>query len=433
MAFPLNPVKGNTHTEAGETYYFNGINWTRGWAKIVDNKLIVASMDTPQVQALGHIWLDLDDETVLLSDGSVFTALGATPVVASSYKGYFVGLSQLSGDDPNVNQLIFVKTDAAPLLQYFDDAEDTNVDDFGVVASSGEFSQTAVVTLYGIDTDNPIAVGEVTAFAKAYIDNVLYDGETEVTDATTAKARFYANYSTIIAPVASSVLSTDPDQVFEFYDNYYYPGPFNPIVNSQNGSVVVEEIRFDVSDYADGENGYRINFSSSIFLDIGDTVTIKGSELEGVDGVNDLVLVVTATYPNPSGGSANFEIDASSGVPARTVGAYPDGHISDGSDDQYDDGNCIVTNLNWTGNFYDDEAFYADGGNAIPYGQGDVLSGADSSPYFGAGSEYVTCYQDDVFAMMAFNCAGVTEVRYGGETGSDGDGTKVSQDITSSL
>jgi hypothetical protein len=34
---------------------------------------------------------------------------------------------------------------------------------------------------------------------------------------------------------------------------------------------------------------------------------------------------------------------------------------------------------------------------------------------------------------MAFNCAGVTTVRYGGETGSDGDGLKEKQIITSSL
>lgn len=33
MAFPTSPTKGQTHTEYGEVYFFNGISWSKGVAK----------------------------------------------------------------------------------------------------------------------------------------------------------------------------------------------------------------------------------------------------------------------------------------------------------------------------------------------------------------------------------------------------------------
>ena len=36
MAFPTNPNKGDVHTEFGETYFFNSISWSKGFAKQIN-------------------------------------------------------------------------------------------------------------------------------------------------------------------------------------------------------------------------------------------------------------------------------------------------------------------------------------------------------------------------------------------------------------
>lgn len=36
MAFPTSPIKGQTHTEYGESYFFNGVAWSKGFVKTMD-------------------------------------------------------------------------------------------------------------------------------------------------------------------------------------------------------------------------------------------------------------------------------------------------------------------------------------------------------------------------------------------------------------
>ena len=166
------------------------------------------------------------------------------------------------------------------------------------------------------------------------------------------------------------------------------------------------------------------------------------------------------------------------GSPAKVPNGYwPVMHISDGTDDQYDEGNWISTDasshglivdlvdnkMTITGSYHqgsiplqagmtgmarnpdvvnefitftlvsqatdDSNVWYVDSNNnmsgiqvridGIPYGGGNV-QGEDGA--FG-GADYVTVYDQSIFAMIAFG-ANVNSVYYNGEMGADSEGVK---------
>lgn len=92
---------------------------------------------------------------------------------------------------------------------------------------------------------------------------------------------------------------------------------------------------------------------------------------------------------------------------------YGFNNINDGSDDQYDGGNYINTNLQ-------SEIMY---GNADANGQGEIQTGNDAAAAFGEGSSYVTLYKDSIFAMIATG-ASITSLSYSGDLGADGSGSE---------
>jgi hypothetical protein len=92
---------------------------------------------------------------------------------------------------------------------------------------------------------------------------------------------------------------------------------------------------------------------------------------------------------------------------------YGSNYIDDGDDDQYDSGNYINTNLKSKINY----------GESDENGQGEIQSGYKSEIAFGVGSNYVTLYQDSIFAMIATG-ANITSLGYIGNLGADGDGAE---------
>lgn len=70
MALPANPVLGDTFTEAGVTYTFNGVTWTEGWAKTIGGVDVIADNDAPSSPSVGTQWIDLTTNQIKEYDGS---------------------------------------------------------------------------------------------------------------------------------------------------------------------------------------------------------------------------------------------------------------------------------------------------------------------------------------------------------------------------
>ncbi len=83
-------------------------------------------------------------------------------------------------------------------------------------------------------------------------------------------------------------------------------------------------------------------------------------------------------------------------------------YISDGSDDQYDSGNYINTNLR-------KEIYY---GELDEDGFGAIVTGNESDQSFGLNSSYVTLYNNFIFAIIATD-AKITDLHYSGNLGAD--------------
>jgi len=66
MALPINPYKGQVHTEHGHTFYFNGITWTSGWSlEDITNQGVIAAEEVPPNSegTEGDIWTSLKATT----------------------------------------------------------------------------------------------------------------------------------------------------------------------------------------------------------------------------------------------------------------------------------------------------------------------------------------------------------------------------------
>lgn len=421
MIFPSNPSVGDTFEVFGNLYFYNGISWSAGFIKQTGGKLIIGSPSQPTTHTAGDLWLDPATKVIKASNGTTFVALSLVnpppPGPFDNYNGWVVGLSQIYGNEPNINQLIIAKVATAPTFQYVDDEANTNVDDFGILGTS-EIEHIAIVTLFGSDVNGPIDVALVTDFAREFIDNVMRSNGADVTSASTAKNNFFNNYNTFIAPVANVVVTND--QTFEFFDREGFYGPFNVVENTSSGAgfsvsgvIVNQSGQYEVQWNSGADSGYQL----------GDTFTISGDQLGGTSPENDVVVTVTSMDASHING-ATF-----AGTPAYDA-AYPVAGTNN-SGNEYDNGNYVVTSVNQTNlNNVNNTSYDLD---SIPYADGLVQTGSNSAPYFGGGSEYVACFNGSVFAMMAFNCNGVTEAHYSGDTGSNVYGSKEKQNISGLL
>lgn len=130
---------------------------------------------------------------------------------------------------------------------------------------------------------------------------------------------------------------------------------------------------------------------------VGDVLTLLGSDLPGgLSPDNDITITIT-------------EVDVS-GVPSSWIPTgtlpeiWPTNFISDGGNDQYDDGNYISTDL----------------ANQINYNGGEIV--ADGVGEFGTGSAYSFVYQPGIFGLLVTgNSANYVETS--GGTGADGNST----------
>jgi hypothetical protein len=383
----------------------------------------------------------------------------STAFITNEYRGFYAQVNQIYDDDPSINQIVLSTKSAAIGKNATDD---TNNDDFYVEGLSGS-DTIAIINLYGSNSNNPIDLDYIKLFIMKYIDLVLFDGGNLRTNLTEIAAAFDTNYETMVDSMPAETL----------YDEFAFYG-FQGLIDVTGMGGSGSGAKF----WIDAQNGnYEDNSNLCVGgsgYSIGDNIIVDGALLGGESSTNDMTITVDVV-----GSSGNIQQFSSSGNINQN--AYPNYYIDDGDDDQYDIGNFLGTNLTMaefvgsvgstgrvltvtsvlSGSLNIGKWIYfpdADAGAFIQCqlsgteGQAGVYllngrndeelenypsstlyaNGMNYSLYqvssdqaFGNGSSRISMYGDSVFSMVAINAENTYTFYYNGESGSDGDGSKI--------
>ena len=263
-----------------------------------------------------------------------------TKTVASGLEnyrdGYYSWYNKFSGTgDPAITQIVIAKNPANPgNVSYYNRSTDTNNDDFTVSGLAGA-TTVIVFNVYWDADGGPAYESSIETATKAIIDAAIYDGgPTELTDLTAIKAAFYARS----ADMKSAIEGWEGDllfALFEFFSDTFQA--VKPTTTISNGSGAVLEIRVR----PDGEGGFYYDNEDVILpgtgYQIGDTLTVPGTEFGGTSPANDVTITVdSVSFPN--GGIVDHSV---SGTAPSQV--WPQSYIRDGNADIFDIGNFIGT------------------------------------------------------------------------------------------
>ena len=360
---------------------------------------LLSALPMASESTLGGI--KVDGTTILIDEGGVISVAGGEQ---PSYRGFYVGVNRVygEGEATSVNQMIFSNSTISPT--YGNITTDTDDDNFRALNLDGDI--VVMLNLYGSSDTEALSLVNLKTVAELFIDNVLYNGETAVTTADTAKTRFENNLSTIIAPVSANLLS---DGLFQFltYNNNF--GVVGSTTGGTGNGLSINGITYNMSNDTLGVGSWT-NGSGYV---TGDTLTILGTNITDANGsplfspANDVT--VTIAEVNELGNIISFTF---TGTLPRPTETWPTNSINDGYNDIYDTGNYINTDIS----------------SNVPYFGGVVATGSDSSDYWGVDSEYVVVYDNSVWAIMSFGTS-VTSVNYGGGSGFDSSGVKESQSL----
>ncbi len=351
------------------------------------NKMFIAAGSTNE-QSLGGDFLQwannsyrgtisindgTDQLTMNISDGVVYR----TP---EEYRGFYAGLNQIWGDDCSINQLII--TNSAP-VQFYN--TDFNVEDDVFHATNlGPGNVHVMLNVYGSSEFEPINPQYLWNLFTSFVNNVLYDGATLRTDTNDIRTQFYLNTGNFRGEVPPQ----DYYQWFDFANGTEYFNSASTTGGSGTGATVRVRVNAD--------NTYTVLGTANPGTGYigGETLTVAGTDLGGASPDNDLIVFIDSV----DGDGVITQVSYSSGT---GVYSWPSDNISDGSDDQYDSGNYINTDL----------------GTDISYANGIAQT---SVAAFGGG-DYCVMYNESIFCMVATN-ANIGELFYSGNLGSDGDG-----------
>ncbi len=385
----------------------------------------------------------------------------STAFITNEYRGFYAQVNQIYGDDPSINQIV-LSTNSAAIGKNATD--NTDNDDFYVEGLSGS-DTIAIINLYGSNSNNPIDIDYIKLFIMKYIDIVLFNGENLRTDLTEIAAAFDTNYETLVDSMPAETLYNN----FEFYG-------FQGLVDVTGMGGTGSGAKFWVESQGESYQAYlRVGGSG---YSISDNIIINGSNVGGLLFLNRMFISVEGIGLN--GSITQFSITGTANTEA-----YPNYYIDDGDNDQYDIGNFLGTNLTmaeFTGStdstgrvltvtsvlsgslnigkwiyFPDADAGAGSGayiqcqlsgtqGQAGVYilnsrnddelenypsstlyanGMNYSLYQVSSDQAFGNGSSRISMYIDSVFSMVAINAQNTFSFYYNGETGSDGDGSKI--------
>jgi hypothetical protein len=247
--------------------------------------------------------------------------------------GYYSWYNKLSGDDPAVTQIVIAKNPTNPGgVNYYNRSTDTNNDDFTVTGLDGA-TTVIVFNVYWDAVNGPGYESSIEIATKAIIDGAIYDDSpTELTDLAAIKAAFYARST----DRKNAIEGWEGDLLFangfDFFGDTYQA--VKPTGGSGTGAVLELQVYPDGSDFVYDEQDVILPGSG---YQIGDTLTVPGSEFGGTSPANDVTITVD-TVSFPSGGIVDYTVNGT--APSQV---WPQSYIRDGDNDQYDIGNFIGT------------------------------------------------------------------------------------------
>jgi hypothetical protein len=334
------------------------------------------------VGTLGEIFYDPADGALRVSDGATLGGIALSlSQEPNDYRGFYAGFNSFYGDDPSVQQIIISKSATSG---YRNREATTDSDSFNAIGLGG--SRTVIaLNVYGNNTTTALTPTAINTFARAFIDAVLFDGESERTSVEDIQNTFYANIDNLIA---THLPENSLYENFQFFDQW----SDNITVTGTNSNAVINV-------YTDVEDNYKykvdgIGASGSGFT-LDQVIVIPGTDIGFQSPQNDLTITITALDGD---GIADLTVSGTG------MGQWPENHINDGGHDQYDGGNYLNTNL----------ATELSYNNGQPVFETSALNGGD----------YAVAYKNSVFVFIATN-ADISEFYYSGGMGADGNGSKI--------
>lgn len=198
------------------------------------------------------------------------------------YKGFYAGINRLSGEYPNITQIVISKSANAI---YKNKTDKTDNEDFYVSNLTG--SDTVVIlNIYGADYKNPLKLKDIRNFVEKFVDIVLHTNETLNSDLTVIKELFYDNIQLLTNSLPTGSLYKN----FAFQEESieYILTPSNYNTTSMTGSGTFSLFKGNSGYYFGGEGGANDNFTFGFQED--DIITISGTALGGQSPDNDVTI-----------------------------------------------------------------------------------------------------------------------------------------------
>lgn len=268
----------------------------------VVNKIFVDKMGgrstADYIGIQGDLFYDPAVGELRISDGS--TSGGKSLINSQSlgsYRTFQAGVNVFRNtNDQDIAQIIIHNAPAK--VDYINFTDNTDNDDFYVTGLQSQYvwgynrnaDKVIAVNLYG--KSGSLNDSDMRYFVRKFIDTILYNEEDyEVNDVNEAKQRFYDNITALTQALPDGSLFDH----FAFDDRLRYHNPeYTATGDNTSAQFAIkmdgEEGQFYPSYDDDGVDFYMYNSGSN--YSVGDTLVAQGSQLGGLDEINDLTLTV---------------------------------------------------------------------------------------------------------------------------------------------
>ena len=398
--FAVNYANGSAVTLGGGNATFLGYNYTIGNAEVAGEFVISntnpANVGTFSINPVDNANVNVENLLGYVSNNKLITTIcddqsrqatyniNSVETVTISYNGYRAVYSKLYDDDPAFCKIGFYQdTSTASVIT----RPDTDDDEFTVNINGGTSTLLGLAIIYTENSSFVPSNANLLEYFEHFVDNIITPAAGNITDLRT---NFYDEIANTTAIISS--WGEDPYNL-NFYDNATNSIYTSVVPTTTSGSG----IDFTANVVIAGDGTYRvISYVGGSGFNTSETITFDGTLFDGITVTNDLVLTITSVS---SGVVTGFTIAGTN------PGEWPTNFISDGGSDQYDTGNFLKTNQQ----------------NPVPYNDGNI----SNSGAFG-GNDWFVGYAYGQFIFFGDN-TGTPVGIFGtfGETGSDGDGTRI--------
>ena len=398
--FAVNYANGSAVPLGGGNATFLGYNYTIGNAEVAGEFVISntnpANVGTFSINPVDNANVNVENLLGYVSNNKLITTIcddqsrqatyniNSVETVTISYNGYRAVYSKLYDDDPAFCKIGFYQdTSTASVIT----RPDTDDDEFTVNINGGTSTLLGLAIIYTENSSFVPSNANLLEYFEHFVDNIITPAAGNITDLRT---NFYDEIANTTAIISS--WGEDPYNL-NFYDNATNSIYTSVVPTTTSGSG----IDFTANVVIAGDGTYRvISYVGGSGFNTSETITFDGTLFSGITVTNDLVLTITSVS---SGVVTGFTIAGTN------PGEWPTNFISDGGSDQYDTGNFLKTNQQ----------------NPVPYNDGNI----SNSGAFG-GNDWFVGYAYGQFIFFGDN-TGDPVGNFGtfGETGSDGDGTRI--------